>query len=78
MRYLLPILALILSTALAACEKEGPAEKAGKKIDETVEQIGEKSSDMADKMDEAVDAAQAQIEEAAEDVEEATDKPDTP
>ena len=27
---------------LAACEKEGPAEKAGEEIDETVEKAGEK------------------------------------
>ncbi|WP_346187717.1 hypothetical protein [Rubritalea halochordaticola] len=34
--------------SLVACEKEGPAEKAGKKIDEAVEEAGDKVEDATD------------------------------
>jgi len=78
MRYLLPMFVLMLSFALAACEKEGPAEKAGAKIDETVEQMSDSSDDLADEVDEAMDAAQEKVEEAGDEVEEATDELDTP
>jgi hypothetical protein len=37
---------------LAACEKPGPAETAGKKIDQTIDEAGKKISDSADKVSE--------------------------
>jgi hypothetical protein len=37
------------------CEKEGPAEKAGKKIDQALEQAGDSIEDAGDKMEDAVD-----------------------
>ena len=50
-----------------ACKKEGPAERAGKKIDETVEKAGEKIKESAEK-------AGDKIEEAGEKVKESTKK----
>jgi hypothetical protein len=32
---------IVLTTGLSGCTKEGPVEKAGKKIDQTVEKVGE-------------------------------------
>lgn len=54
------ILALFLALGLAACEREGPAERAGENIDEAAEDAGE-----------AVDDA---MEEAEDEVEDATDR----
>lgn len=45
----------VLLLALAACQKEGPAERAGKEIDQTAETVGKK-----------VDAAGNKVERAAE------------
>ena len=50
-----------------ACKKEGPAERTGKKIDETVEKAGEKIEDSAEK-------AGDKIEEAGDKVKESTNK----
>jgi uncharacterized protein YjbJ (UPF0337 family) len=41
--------------ALAACEHEGPAEKAGKKIDNAVDDAGDAVKDAGDKVKDAVD-----------------------
>jgi len=48
-----------LSTMLvfSACEKEGPAEKAGKKIDKAVEKAGDTLEKAGDKVEEATDKA---------------------
>jgi hypothetical protein len=49
--------AIVLSLAvagLAACEKKGPAEKAGEKIDNTVKKAGEKIEEAGDKVKDAV------------------------
>lgn len=40
--------ALLLSAGLAACEKEGPMERAGENIDQSVERAGEKIEDAGD------------------------------
>ncbi len=40
----------LLVVGLAACDKTGPAETAGKKIDQTVEAAGQKISDASDKV----------------------------
>lgn len=40
---------VLLVAGLAACDKPGPAETAGKKIDQTADQAGEKISEAADK-----------------------------
>lgn len=46
-----------LAFALAACEKEGPAERAGKEIDQAVEQAGDKVEEAKDKAREALEDA---------------------
>ena len=48
-------LSTLLLAGLAACDKHGPAETAGKQIDKTVNQAGEKT-DAADKVGEQLDA----------------------
>ena len=47
------------------CEREGPAERAGEKIDETMEQAQERT-------EEAVEEAGEALEEAGEEVKEST------
>lgn len=50
------MLAGLMLTGLSACEKEGPAEKAGKAIDET-------ASDVTDKANETMEAIEKKMEE---------------
>ena len=59
------LLVVVLVAAAVACEKEGPAEQAGKKIDEAVEEAG-------DKLGEAGEAVQEKAEEMKEKAEKAT------
>ncbi len=61
------LLALILAMGvfLSACESEGPAERAGKQIDQAVESAGEN-------MEEAVESAGESIEKAGDTVREKT------
>lgn len=40
----------LLAVGLAACEKPGPAETAGKKIDQTVDEAGKKMGEASDKV----------------------------
>ena len=50
------VLAAVFASALllAACEKEGPMERAGKKVDNTVEKAGAKIEKAGDKIEDAV------------------------
>jgi hyperosmotically inducible periplasmic protein len=57
----------MIIVSFTACKKEGPAERAGKKVDETVEKAGEKIKESAEK-------AGDKIEKAGEKVKEATKK----
>ncbi|WP_018410544.1 hypothetical protein [Methyloversatilis thermotolerans] len=50
-------LASILALGLMACEKEGPAERAGKAVDEAVEEAGDKLDDAREKARDAIDDA---------------------
>jgi hypothetical protein len=73
---------LLLSMPLASCRQEGPAEQAGKKIDEAVEATKDTAADAAEKAkdvaadvkDAATDAAKDVKENAEEAKEEAKDK----
>ncbi len=47
------MLMVLASALLAACENEGPMEKAGEKIDEAVEKAGEQVEEAADKVKDA-------------------------
>ena len=49
------LLAGLLVMGISACEKEGPAEKAGKAIDET-------ATDLADQAKEATEAVEEKME----------------
>jgi hypothetical protein len=57
--------ALIVALGVGGCEKEGPAEKAGKEIDKTVEKAGEK-------IDKAMEKTGEKVEEAGDKVKDAT------
>ena len=61
------LLSVLFAFAIVACEKEGPAEKAGEKIDESIEKVEEK-------VDESVDKVKDKAEEVADDVEEKVDE----
>ena len=64
---ILVLFSCMIIVSFAACKKEGPAERAGKKIDETIEKTGEK-------LKESVDKAGDKIEEAGEKMKESTKK----
>jgi hypothetical protein len=55
LKYLALVFGVALCFALAGCEKEGPAEKAGKKIDKVIEKAGEKAEEAGDKVKEATE-----------------------
>lgn len=48
-------ISMLLVVGLTACEKPGPAETAGKKIDETATEASEKIDEAADKVGENLD-----------------------
>jgi len=65
-RILWAALAATAALGVAACEKQGPLEKAGEEVDEAVDTIkngGEEST--ASKVDDAVDEARDKVEDAA-------------
>jgi len=67
-RILWAAMAATAALGLAACEKQGPLEKAGEEVDEAVDTIkngGEEST--ATKVDDALDEARDKVEDAAED-----------
>ncbi|MGD2118004.1 MAG: hypothetical protein PVG66_06580 [Chromatiales bacterium] len=50
------VLAGMLMTGLMACEQQGPAEKAGEKIDETIEKAGEQLEQAGDEIRDKTDS----------------------
>jgi hypothetical protein len=62
----------LMVIALEGCEREGPAERAGKELDKTVEKFGEAVEKKGpleragEKMDNAIDDAKRTIEETGE------------
>jgi len=74
-------IALGMMFMITACEKEGPAEKAGEKIDQAIEKTQETVEDKmttqgpaekaGEKIDETVDAAEEKAKEAKKNVKEA-------
>lgn len=66
-------LALILFAAIFAygCEKKGPAEEAGEKIDDAMSEAADKAEEAGDSIQDAAEEAGENIEDAAE---EASDK----
>ena len=64
-RILWAAMAATAALGLAACEKQGPIEKAGEEVDEAVDTIkngGEEST--ATKVDDALDEARDKVEDA--------------
>lgn len=61
-------LALILFGSVFAhgCEKKGPAEEAGEKIDETMSEALDKAEEAGEKIQDAAKDAREKIEEASE------------
>lgn len=47
-------LSMLLVAGLSACDKQGPAETAGKNIDQAVEKAGDKINEAADKVEDSV------------------------
>lgn len=68
---------LLISAAafsLAACQEQGPAEKAGEEIDEAIEDVRGGSEDMQNKVDDAVDELRDNAEDAMDEVEEGVEE----
>jgi hyperosmotically inducible protein len=70
---LLMIVALFLFLGLSGCDKEGPAEKAGEKIDQSVEEVKDAAEEAGDKLTGQGPAEELgeKIDDAAEEVKEA-------
>ena len=49
--------------SFTACKKEGPAERAGRNIDETMDSAGKKTSDITEKAGEKIEEAGEKIKE---------------
>jgi hyperosmotically inducible protein len=62
-------LSLLLAAGLAACDKPGPAERAGEKIDRTVDKAGAKIGEAVDKVGEKLSAQSAKTGVAIDDAE---------
>jgi hypothetical protein len=60
---LLALCSGLLILAFTACKKEGPAERAGKKMDDAVEKAGEKIKESADKAGEKIEKAGKKLKE---------------
>ena len=57
---------IVLLFAMAGCEQEGPAEKAGENIDESIESMQESASEAGEKMGEELEKAGDELEEATD------------
>lgn len=60
-------LSILLAIGIAACDKSGPAESAGKNIDQTMEKAGDKMDDAADKVGDSIDKVEDKIEDSMSD-----------
>ena len=59
------VMTALLAALLAGCQKkEGPAETAGKKIDQAVEKTGEKIEEAKEKVGEKIEQAGAKLKDA--------------
>jgi hyperosmotically inducible protein len=74
-RGLVPLLICALALGIAACEKKGPMEKAGEKIDHAADTIRNGGSEpMSDKLQDEADKARDKLNEARDKLNEARDK----
>ena len=56
-KVIMSLCCFICVVAVTACKKEGPAERAGKSIDQTVEKAGEKVKQTTEKAGEKIEDA---------------------
>ncbi len=63
------VASLLLALGLNACEKSGPAEEAGKKLDQVVEDTGKKVGDTVDKAEKKMDEQGEKATQAIDDTE---------
>jgi hypothetical protein len=54
-KYLSVFAAIIFALTLSACEREGPAERAGEAVDDAVEEAGDALEEAGDAVEEATD-----------------------
>lgn len=54
-RMLVAVILACGGLGVAACQSEGPAERAGKEIDRAAEKMGDQVEDAGDKVEDAVD-----------------------
>lgn len=59
----------LLIVALCACEQEGPAERAGKKIDQAIEDARERGDELREEIGERARLAEERFEKAVEELE---------
>jgi len=52
------VMVLIIGVFIAGCEQEGPMERAGKVVDEAVEDTGEAIEDAQEKVEDAIEDQQ--------------------
>ena len=62
-------ISMLLVAGLAACNKPGPAETAGEKIDQAAEEAGKKMGEAADKVGEKLDSQSEKAAAAIDDTE---------
>ena len=56
-----------LAMVLQSCEEQGPAEKAGEKVDSVMEQAKDKMAEAGDKIKETAEEVSEELEDAAAD-----------
>jgi hypothetical protein len=65
-KLLLALCSGLLVFSFMACQKEGPAEKAGEKVDKAMEQAEEKMEQTGEKMEKAVEETGEKMEKTME------------
>jgi len=63
LKWLWAALAATAAIGMAACEKQGPVERAGEEVDEAVDTIKNGEESTATKVDDAIDEARETVEE---------------
>ncbi len=74
MRQVFVLLGTLLMLAAVGCGEEGPAEKAGRQIDETVEETREGAEGALERLGREVDEAVEETREAADEIQDAAGK----
>ena len=65
-RNLLPVLVCVLALGVTACEKKGPLERAGEKVDHAADTIKNGGSEpMSDKLQDEADKARDKLNDAS-------------